>query len=61
MEKKKALAEVRERLRFTKDRGMYKRLQTVRLRIMGMPVKESADILCSSEKTIRSSISGNWQ
>ena len=41
MENKDALAEVEERLKSTKDRRMYERLQTVRLSIMGMPVKES--------------------
>jgi len=56
MEKKNALAEVEERLRATKDRRMYERLQAVRLHIMGMSVKEIAGILCRSEKTIRSYI-----
>ncbi len=32
---------------------MYERLQTIRLRLMGMPVREIATILCRSEKTIR--------
>ncbi|WP_165861204.1 helix-turn-helix domain-containing protein [Paenibacillus paeoniae] len=58
MENKDALTEVEERLRSTKDRRMYGQLQTVRLRlrIMGTPVKETAGILCRSEKTIRSYI-----
>lgn len=56
MENKNILTEVEERLRSTKDRRLYERLQTVRLRIMGMPVKEIAEILCRSEKTIRSYI-----
>jgi transposase len=54
MEYKNALAEVEERLKSTKDRRLYERLQTVRLGIMGMPIKEIATILCRSEKTIRS-------
>ncbi|WP_373232972.1 hypothetical protein [Cohnella sp.] len=52
MENKDALTEVEERLRSTKDRRMYERLQTVRLRIMGMPIKEIAGTMCRSEKTI---------
>lgn len=32
---------------------MYERLQSIRLRLMGMPVSEIANILCRSEKTIR--------
>lgn len=56
MDSKDALVEVEERLRYTKDRRMYERLQTIRLRIIGMPVKEIARILCRSEKTIRSYI-----
>lgn len=56
MENKDALGAVEERLKSTKDRRMYERLQTVRLRIMGMPVKEIAGILCRSERTIRSYI-----
>lgn len=35
---------------------MYERLQTVRLRLLGMTVKEIAKILFRSEKTIRSYI-----
>lgn len=56
MENKDALTEVEERLRTTKDRRMYERLQAVRLHIMGRPVKEISGILCRSEKTIRSYI-----
>jgi transposase len=53
MENKEALATVEERLKSTKDRRMYERLQSIRLRLMGMPVSEIATILYRSEKTIR--------
>lgn len=53
MENKEALAAIEERMKSTKDRRMYERLQTIRLRLMGMPVKKIATILCRSEKTIR--------
>ncbi len=56
MENKDALTEVEKRLRSTKDRRMYERLQTIRLHFMEMPVKEIAVIFCRSEKTIRSYI-----
>lgn len=44
MENKDALTEVEERLRTTKDRRMYERLQAVRLHIMGRSVKEIAGV-----------------
>jgi transposase len=53
VENKETLAEIEERLKSTKDRRMYERLQTIRLRLMGIPVSEIATILCRSEKTIR--------
>ncbi|MBG9792580.1 transposase, partial [Paenibacillus dendritiformis] len=53
MDNKEALAAVEERIRTTKDRRMYERLQTVRLRLMGKSVREIATIICRSEKTIR--------
>lgn len=44
---------IEERMRAMKDRRMYERLQTVRLRLVGMSVREIATIICRSEKTIR--------
>jgi hypothetical protein len=41
------------RMKQTKDRRMYERLQTIRLRLMGMPVREISRMLCLSEKTLR--------
>jgi len=53
MEYTDALVEVEERIRLTKDRRMYERLQTVRLRLMGKSVREIATVIGRSEKTIR--------
>jgi transposase len=55
MENNEALAAIEERMKSTKDRRMYERLQTIRLRL-SMPVSEIATIMCRSEKTIRSYI-----
>ncbi|TBL76453.1 helix-turn-helix domain-containing protein, partial [Paenibacillus thalictri] len=56
MEANEALTAIEERMKSTKDRRMYERLQTIRLRLMNMPVSEIATIMCRSEKTIRSYI-----
>lgn len=53
MENKEDITKVEERMKSTKDRRMYERLQIVRLRLKGMPVREIATITCRSEKTIR--------
>lgn len=53
MNDKEALAEIEERIRITKDRRMYERLQTIRLRLMGKSVLEIAEIMNRSDKSIR--------
>ncbi|KGT72844.1 transposase [Bradyrhizobium japonicum] len=53
MDNKEALATVEEQIRVTKDRRMYERLQTVRLRLMGRSILEIAEIMGRSDKTIR--------
>jgi len=53
MDNKDALIEVEERIRSTKDRRMYERLQTIRLRLIGRSVLEISEILNRSDKTIR--------
>lgn len=53
MEDQEALTVIEERMKSTKDRRMYERLQAIRLRLLGKPVSEIATILLRSEKTIR--------
>ncbi|MNF98458.1 hypothetical protein D3C84_813160 [compost metagenome] len=56
MENHEALAAIEDQLKSTKDRRMYERFQTIRLRLMGRSVSEIATIVFRSEKTIRNYI-----
>jgi len=51
-----AINEIEKRIKQTKDRRMYERLQAVRLRLMGVPINQISVTLCRSEKTIRAYI-----
>lgn len=53
MDNKEALVEIEERIRSTKDRRMYERLQTIRLRLIGKSVLEISEIMNRTDKTIR--------
>lgn len=44
---------IEARIKRTNDRRMYERLQSIRLWLMSVPVKQIAMTLCRSEKTIR--------
>lgn len=57
MENKETIAEIEEQIKRTKDRRMYERLQTIRLRLMGVSVNQIALTLCRSDKTIRTYLS----
>lgn len=54
---KEDLIEIEERLKQVKDKRMYERLQTIRFFLMGLSVKEIEDMLCRSDRTIRTYIS----
>lgn len=50
------LQEVENRLKHEKERRMYERYQTIRLYLMGYPIKQIITILNRSDKTIRTYI-----
>lgn len=47
-----AIAEIEERIKSTKDRRMYERLQAIRFRLMGLPMATISNLLCRSERTL---------
>ena len=56
MDVKSAIEEIEEHIRHTNDRRMYERLQAIHLWLLRVPVKQIAEMLCRSDKTIRTYI-----
>ena len=51
-----AIEEIEEHIRHTNDRRMYERLQAIHLWLLRVPVKQIAQMLCRSDRTIRTYI-----
>ena len=56
MDVKAAIEEIEGQIRRTNDRRMYERLQAIHLWLLRVPVKQIAEMLCRSDKTIRAYI-----
>ena len=56
MDVKSAIEEIEAHIRRTNDRRMYERLQAIHLWLLRVPVKQIAEMLCRSDKTIRTYI-----
>ncbi len=56
MEAKSAIEEIEGHIRRTNDRRMYERLQAIHLLLLRAPVKQIAEMLRRSDKTIRTYI-----
>ena len=51
-----AIEEIEEHIRRTNDRRMYERLQAIHLWLLRVPVQQIAQMLCRSDRTIRTYI-----
>lgn len=56
MDIQSAIEEIEEHIRHTNDRRMYERLQTIHLWLLRVPVKQIAQMLCRSDRTVRTYI-----
>ncbi len=56
MDIQSAIEEIEEHIRRTNDRRMYERLQTIHLWLLRVPVKQIAQMLFRSDRTVRTYI-----